>query len=556
MRGRTALRAGRRLRPPGGRALGPGELVLEEREHFAERRAPEEHRAPDLVPGVDLPAEVAGGDRVPARPPHRDELSAAIARGQLGDSHQLPAVREVDVGAHALEHRDRPARDRSQLVGAGLLPHETHTRLPRRRRAPRSARLRPPARVNDRLLERPSAASSDPLSRNACPAPGAAPPAGPARPRADALHGRGATPRQPAPAVERADRRREAADRLRRRGLGRRRRLLPARRGSRRPARGGSRRSRRPVSRLWALIEPGRETACSSARSPFGIDAYATSRIRTWLKRKPSSPGRSARSGRTNSFGRGRAVPPRPAPSSSAPTAPRWKSRPSTAACCRTVRSSASRRSMRAARSAWIVGGIDSAPVSIVREHREDLLDEEWVPRPCPRSARARPSRPRGRAGGRRRASSDSAGRAGPGDERRAPARRRPGRPHVEEVCARQTTRIGAPLEKPTRYSSRSSSTGSAQWMSSTTTTSGRLAASVSRGAEGPRGLLGRAEPVAAAGRAGDQPRGHVSPIRRRQDPRELGLARPRPRARRRRAEGTRSPACTATHRPTTRARR
>ena len=56
-----------------------------------------------------------------ARPPHRDELSAAIARGQLGDSHQLPAVREVDVGAHALEHRDRPARDRSQLVGAGLL---------------------------------------------------------------------------------------------------------------------------------------------------------------------------------------------------------------------------------------------------------------------------------------------------------------------------------------------------------------------------------------------------------------------------------------------------
>ena len=46
---------------------------------------------------------------------------------------------------------------------------------------------------------------------------------------------------------------------------------------------------------------------------------------------------------------------------------------------------------------------------------------------------------------------------------------------------ARQRSRIGAPLEKPRTYSSRSSSVESAQWMSSTATTRGREAASVSR---------------------------------------------------------------------------
>ena len=54
------------------------------------------------------------------------------------------------------------------------------------------------------------------------------------------------------------------------------------------------------------------------------------------------------------------------------------------------------------------------------------------------------------------------------------------GRESKRSGRARQRSRIGAPLEKPSTYSSRSSSVGSAQWMSSTTTTRGRASASVS----------------------------------------------------------------------------
>ena len=64
--------------------------------------------------------------------------------------------------------------------------------------------------------------------------------------------------------------------------------------------------------------------------------------------------------------------------SSSSATAPRWNSRPSTEPRWTTARSSGSSRSMRAARSAWIVGGTVSA-VRVVGEVREELLDEERV---------------------------------------------------------------------------------------------------------------------------------------------------------------------------------
>ena len=42
----------------------PRELLVQERERLVDRRPAEEHRAADLVPGVDLAARVAGGDRV------------------------------------------------------------------------------------------------------------------------------------------------------------------------------------------------------------------------------------------------------------------------------------------------------------------------------------------------------------------------------------------------------------------------------------------------------------------------------------------------------------
>ena len=78
----------------------------------------------------------------------------------------------------------------------------------------------------------------------------------------------------------------------------------------------------------------------------------------------------------------------------SSATAPRWKSFPSTAALSTTARSSADRRSSRAARSAWIVGGTASVgevgrgdpgsvlpcEQAVVDEHLEHLLDEQRVP--------------------------------------------------------------------------------------------------------------------------------------------------------------------------------
>ena len=65
---------------------------------------------------------------------------------------------------------------------------------------------------------------------------------------------------------------------------------------------------------------------------------------------------------------------------SSSATAPRWNSRPSTEARCSTARSTGSSRSMRAARSAWIVAGTGLVGgLGIVGEHREHLLDEEWI---------------------------------------------------------------------------------------------------------------------------------------------------------------------------------
>ena len=74
------------------------------------------------------------------------------------------------------------------------------------------------------------------------------------------------------------------------------------------------------------------------------------------------------------------AQPVAPVDGRSSATAPRWNSRPSTEARWSTARSPGSRRSMRAARSAWIVAGtVSSCRVGIVGEHGEHLLDEQRV---------------------------------------------------------------------------------------------------------------------------------------------------------------------------------
>ena len=102
-----------------------------------------------------------------------------------------------------------------------------------------------------------------------------------------------------------------------------------------------------------------------------------------WPKRKPSSPGSVARSGRISSL---RTSDSRCAPTSArsgsgmrAATAPRWKSRPSTAPRSTAARSCSASRSMRAASSAWSVGGTSSSS-AVLGLHRDELLDEERVP--------------------------------------------------------------------------------------------------------------------------------------------------------------------------------
>ena len=155
--------------------------------------------------------------------------------------------------------------------------------------------------------------------------------------------------------------------------------------------------------------------------------------MRTWLKRKPSSPGNSERSGRTNSFRASASnVAPTPAPSSSSSaTAPRWKSRPSTAPRWTTARSSGSSRSMRAARSAWIVGGTALAP-----DRRRRAPEAARRTAGCPRRSPPR-ARERRRKLPSERVDERVGVRGAEGlelDERRARAGRRPRRPQVEEI--------------------------------------------------------------------------------------------------------------------------
>jgi len=77
----------------------PGELIVEEGEYFSYGCPPEEHRAAEFVPRLDLTAHVAGSERVPTASLQGDELRVSVARGQLGQANELPGIREVCVTA-------------------------------------------------------------------------------------------------------------------------------------------------------------------------------------------------------------------------------------------------------------------------------------------------------------------------------------------------------------------------------------------------------------------------------------------------------------------------
>ena len=283
------------------------------------------------------------------------------------------------------------------------------------------------------------------------------------------------------------------------------RRADPARPGTDTPARGGSRGSprTRPDARRPHASSHSANRSCRSARCSFGIAWYAASRISRWRKRNASSPANSARSGRISSlrasassregtFGRSRlgrqrrhgarvedlaldrpaldhrallgvqpvqaggeqeldrrrhrdvARGPRPArhaPSSNR-RSPSSISMPSISSTNSGLPSAASRIRSRAA------GGDVRAPEQVVDQH-------------------ARPRRPRAaRAGSRWRSSSR---RPSPGGARAARAARR-------RAAGAAASRV-----QSARCSIRSRKVGSAQWMSSNTTTSGRSRARCSR---------------------------------------------------------------------------
>ena len=82
------------------------------------------------------------------------------------------------------------------------------------------------------------------------------------------------------------------------------RRPLPARRGSGTPVRGGSRgsrRTRRPARSAFASSHSAWRS-WRSARTDFGIDSYAASRMSRCRKRYASSPANTGRSGRISSL--------------------------------------------------------------------------------------------------------------------------------------------------------------------------------------------------------------------------------------------------------------
>ena len=218
--------------------------------------------------------------------------------------------------------------------------------------------------------------------------------------------------------------------------------LVPGRAARRRCA------SSQAASRAWR-----------SARSSFGIEAYATSRISTWLKRKPSSPSKSERSGRSELLarrGRGGCRPARRRRRGARSSATRaaveqpafdrsaLEHRP----LVRLEPVDAGREQRLDRRRHGVVCG-----VGIVGEHREHLLDEQRVA-----LGRVDDAIAERRSDGRRRSSSPSISSSDSSCARAARARRascrgrgaaQDGRASKRSGRARQRSRIGAPLEKP-----------------------------------------------------------------------------------------------------------
>jgi hypothetical protein len=212
-----------------------------------------------------------------------------------------------------------------------------------------------------------------------------------------------------------------------------------------------------------------------------------------WPKRKPSSPAKVRASGltrplRTSAWRRPATSPTKSGGERSA-TAPHQNTCPITAARWSTASSSSPSRSSRAASTACTVSGtrIDSTAAS------GSSLPSRSTSTPSSTSIRSISSRNSGLPPVARPTASAASGSSGPA--RFSSSVRTCSRgsganwivvpPHAGRSSARsgramQQTRIGASRLQPARYSTRSRKAGSAHWMSSSTSTSGRSRASVS----------------------------------------------------------------------------
>src|SRR5919106_936061 len=206
-----------------------------------------------------------------------------------------------------------------------------------------------------------------------------------------------------------------------------------------------------------------------------------------WRKRNASSPSNAGSPGRISSF-RTRASrrPPtcgRSSSGDSSETAPRWKSLPSIEARSRMLRSPGASRSRRAASSAWIVGGTTTSALRSSRTIASICSTKSGLP------SAASAIRVRVSAERRSAATSSSTRRydssAESGSSSTVVAFSFPP-PHAGRASSssgrdRQRRRMGASRLQSVRWSRRSRNVGSAQFRSSTTTTSGRSRVSRSK---------------------------------------------------------------------------
>ena len=106
------------------RSLRPGELFVEEGEHLVDGVRPKIIAPPTSFQASTWRRVSPDARRVSLGLLKRPELRASVARGQLGEAHELPGIREVRIAVDRLEHRDRPTRDVAQWLGVGRGAHE------------------------------------------------------------------------------------------------------------------------------------------------------------------------------------------------------------------------------------------------------------------------------------------------------------------------------------------------------------------------------------------------------------------------------------------------